>query len=185
MNPRRCGTAIVAAALLGLLAGCGGDTDDTTSGDAGGAPPDPMDAGVGNDADGTDDTGVADGSGDAEVPAMITVDGQAHPSDPALGFMGGACRINDPDRPGRDFVAYFAESGERVEVSFLSPSDIEGSSDGVFRGSLGIGGRQEWSVESPEPWPWTGADSSTILAALSMEDPDGNPAEVTIDITCP
>jgi|GEM_PF-4910440 len=184
MDLRRRVNAVITATLLGLLAGCGGDTDGTATGDAA-TSPDTVDAGVEADADSTDGAGTGDGPVAGASPAVVTVDGQPHPSDPDLGFMGGACRINDPEGPGRDFVAYFADSGERVEVSFLSPSDIEGSTDEVFRGSLSIGGEQQWSVESADPWPWTAGGSSTISVALSMEDRNGTAAEVTIDITCP
>jgi hypothetical protein len=185
MDRRRWGTAAVAAAVLALLVGCGSDADNPTSGDDAAADAaDTADVGTEDDAGGTTAAGVADGAADA----VVSVDGQDYPSDPVLGFEGGACRINeDPDRPGRAFVAYFAASGERVELSFLAPlSDMSDASDeDPFLGSLNIGGTLELSLGSSEPWPWTDGDGSTISGAFTMEDRDGNPAEVTFDITCP
>jgi hypothetical protein len=185
MTGRRCATAVVAAGLLGLLGGCGSDTDDSTSGDGDAAAASPT-AAAGDETAGAEEAELADGPADGGAPAVVTVDGQTYPSNPALGFEGGSCKVNDdPARPGGAFVAYFAATGERVQLSFLSPSSDDSSADDVFRGSLGIGADLAWSVESLDPWPWTGSASSAISASLTMEDKDGNPAEVTIDITCP
>jgi hypothetical protein len=174
----------MAAGLLGLLGGCGSDADDSTSGD-GDAAVGSATAAAGDDTAGTEGAELADGPSDAGAPAVVTVDGQTYPSNPALGFEGGACKINDdPARPGGVFVQYFAATGEHVGLTFRAPN--EGSSDDdVLRGFLGIGADLTWSVESLDPWPWTGSDSSTISASFTMEDQDGNPAKVTIDITCP
>jgi hypothetical protein len=151
MDRRRWAGAVVAGALLGLLAGCGDDADDTTSGADNDAAASDI-AGTADDTAGTDGADEADGPSDAETPAVVTVDGQDYPADPALGYAGGACRINeDPDRPGRAFVAYFAASGERVELSFLAPlSDRSDAADeDPFLGSLSIGGTLELSLGSP------------------------------------
>lgn len=189
MDRRRWATAAVAAALLGLLGGCGSDADDPAPGDDGdAAASDTTDVGAGDDAAGTAGSGGADTSADGEAPAVVTVDGQDYPADPALGFEGGACRINeDPERPGRAFVAYFAASGERVELSFLAPlSDMSDASDeDPYLASLGIGGTLELSLGSSEPWPWTDDAGSAISGSFTMEEPDGSPAEVAFDITCP
>jgi hypothetical protein len=181
MDRGRWAGAVLVGALLGLLAGCADDVDDTTT------------SGVDNDASasdtaGTDGADVADGPSATETPAVVTVDGQDYPADPALGYEGGACRINeDPDRPGRAFVAYFAASGERVELSFLAPlSDRSDAADeDPFLGSLSIGGTLELLLGTSEPWPWTDDGGSTISGSFTMEDPDGTPVEVTFDIVCP
>lgn len=185
MDRRRWATAAVAAALLGLLGGCGSDADDPAPGDDGdAAASETTDVDAGDDAAGTAAAGVAEGAADA----VVSVDGQDYPADPALGFTGGACRVNeDPDRPGQAFVAYFAASGERVELSFLAPlSDMSDASDeDPYLGSLNIGGTLDLSLGSSDPWPWTDDAGSTISGSLTMEEPDGSPAEVAFDITCP
>jgi hypothetical protein len=188
MDRRRSASAVIAAALLGLLGGCGSDAADTISDEVNDeAAAETTGAGTKEDTAGSD-AAVEDGPSDAGAPAVVTVDGQDYPADPALGFAGGACRVNeDPDRPGRAFVAYFAASGERVELSFLAPlSDMSDASDeDPFLGSLNIGGTLELSLASSEPWPWTDDGGSMISGSFTMEDRDGNPAEVTFDIACP
>jgi hypothetical protein len=187
MDRRRWASAVVAGALLGLLTGCGEDADDTTSGDDNDAAASDI-AGTADDTAGTDGADLADGPTDAVTPAVVTVDGQAYPADPALGYAGGACRINeDPDRPGRAFVAYFAASGERVELSFLAPlaDGSDAPDEDPYLGSLGIGGTMELSLATSEPWPWTDDGGSTISGSFTMEDPEGAPAEVSFDIACP
>jgi hypothetical protein len=175
--------------VLALLVGCGSDADNPTSGDDAAADAaDTADVGTEDDVGGTAAAGVADAAAEGAAPAVVTVDGADYPSDPVLGFEGGACRINeDPERPGRAFVAYFAASGERVELSFLAPlSDMSDAPDeDPFLGSLNIGGALELTLGSSEPWPWTDDAGSTISGSFTMEDADGNPVEVTFDITCP
>lgn len=173
--------AVAAASLL--LAGCGGDS-------AGTAPDDATDDAGATTVDDGDSTGApVDDGGDVagDAPAVITVDGQAYP---IPNFMGGQCSTESEPERSRDLAVYgYAESGERIELSFSRVSaDSSQSGQEEFHGQLGsIGGGAEgpWTVTSLDPWPWLDGDRSRVADTVTMEDRDGGTIEVAFDVTCP
>jgi hypothetical protein len=160
------------AALVVLLAGCGGDEGVSQSVENAGETGDATSQAVENGGD-SDDTGV-----------IITVDGVEHVVDTSL---GGKCTTDgDPTYPDTDLAAYgYDQDGGRVELSFLhqdASTSISGEPE--YFGSVGTMDGH-WQVRTLEPWPWLEGDRSRVTGTATMEDGEGQTVDVSYDVQCP
>lgn len=175
-------TAMAVSSLL-LLAGCGGDDDDdtNTSADPGGQ--DPGDAADQGDQGDQATDGQSAAGGDADV--VITVGGVEYP----MTIVQSCQTERDEDRSTDVGVYGFAESGERVELSF-SYQVAENSPTGTeqYYGQVNVkSGEVSAQVATDEPFDFLEGDRSTVAGSVTMETTGSSVAAVEVEftITCP
>lgn len=170
---------VMAVSSLLLLSGCGGDDDSNTSADA-----DAPDAGDPADQ-GDQSVDEPDGAGgDSDV--VVTVGGVEYPM-----TIVQTCHTERDEDRSTDLAMYgFAESGERVELSFRYQT-AEDSPTGTdqYYGQVGVkSGEVSAQVSSDEPFDFLEGDRSTVTGAVTMESTSGESVtaiEVAFTITCP
>lgn len=161
---------ISSVAIL-VLAACGGGGGD----DADDAPSSPAaDAGANG-------VGGAGGSG-AESAVTVTVDGTEY----AVTTVQTCETETDVEREEDLKMFGFAESGERVELSFrYQGADESPSGTEQYYGSVGIAsGETSAQVVADEPFEFLSGDRATVSGSVEMETTDGEPVDVAFDITC-
>ncbi len=163
--------------VVGLLAACG-DDDSIGGVDLG------VDDGSSGDSDGGGSSSDDAGGGSEDSDVTVTVDGTEYVVTTVQN-----CNTEGDDRSDLTMFG-FAETGERVELSF-SQQDAESSPTGAvaYYGSVGISsGEISGQVTSDEPFAFLAGDRSSVSDTVTMEttsvDASGS-LEVSFDITCP